>query len=319
MPTPDTRHWAAPAIALLVLVIAALLAWIAYQQGLFSRQDPLFVEVPDAAGMSAGMPVTTRGLVVGSVRGILLASSAPSGDAGVRVELGIGRDYMAEFPKGTRARLVQDNATGKPALELVPPRGGRAQPVAAGEVLPFERPRDGGQLAQDMQAALAPAIADARKLTESLSDPQGAFQQTLKAGQEMASKMPAIAEKAGEVLEQAQQAVKTVESGAATTLHKANQTFGMVAEAAPAVIEKVQQAAATSQQASAEVHAMAVQAAERLPGVLDQVQAAATQTNQMVSDARQTWPISWLTGTATTPQPLPIDSIGGLPLPGEAQ
>ena len=319
MPTPDARHWAAPAIALLVLVIAALLAWIAYQQGLFSRQDPLFVEVPDAAGMSTGMPVTTRGLVVGSVRGILLASSAPSGDAGVRVELGIGRDYMAEFPKGTRARLVQDNATGKPALELVPPRGGRAQPVAAGEVLPFERSRDGGQLAQDMQAALAPAIADARKLTESLSDPQGAFQQTLKAGQEMASKMPAIAEKAGEVLEQAQQAVKTVESGAATTLHKANQTFGMVAEAAPAVIEKVQQAAATSQQASAEVHAMAAQAAERLPGVLDQVQAAATQTNQMVSDARQTWPISWLTGTATTPQPLPIDSIGGLPLPGEAQ
>jgi methyl-accepting chemotaxis protein len=66
-----------------------------------------------------------------------------------------------------------------------------------------------------MQAALMPAIADARKLTESLTDPQGAFQQTLKAGQEVASKMPAIAEKAGEVLEQAQQAVKTVESGAA--------------------------------------------------------------------------------------------------------
>ncbi|MDM0066517.1 MlaD family protein [Variovorax sp. J31P207] len=319
MPTPDSRRWTAPAMALLVLVIAALLAWIAYHQGLFSRQDQLFVEVPDAAGMSEGMPVTTRGLVIGSVRSILLASSAPSGDQGVRVELGIGRDYMAEFPKGTRARLVQDNALGKPAIELVAPRGGRAQPVASGEVLAFERPRVAGQLSQDMQAALMPAIADARKLTESLTDPEGPFQQTLKAGQEAASKIPAIAEKAGEVLQQAQQAVKTVESGAATTLQKANQTLGVVADAAPAVIEKVQQAAATSQQASAEVHAMAAQAAERLPGVLDQVQAAATQTNQMVSDARQTWPISWLTGTATTPQSLPIDSIGGLPLPGDAQ
>jgi hypothetical protein len=38
----------------------------------------------------------------------------------------------------------------------------------------------------------------------------------------------------------------------------------------------------------------------------------------MVSNARQTWPISMLTGTPTTPQSLPIDSIGGLPLPGEA-
>ncbi len=30
------------------------------------------------------------------------------------------------------------------------------------------------------------------------------------------------------MLQQAQQAVKTVESGAATTLHKANQTLGVV-------------------------------------------------------------------------------------------
>lgn len=319
MPTSNTRRWTAPAMALLVLLVAALLAWIAYQQGLFSRQDLLYVEVPDAAGMSEGMPVTTRGLVIGRVRSILLTSSAPSGDGGVKVELGIGRDYMAEFPKGTRARLVQDAAIGKSAIDLVPPRGGRAQPVASGDVLAFERPRDGGQFAQDVQSALMPAIADARKLTESLTNPEGPFQQTLKAGQEVVSKMPAIAEKAGEVLQQAQQAVKAVEGGAATTLRRANQTLGVVEDAAPVVIDKVQQAAATSQQASAEVHAMAVQAAERLPAVLDQVQAAATQTNQMVSDARQTWPISWLTGTATTPQSLPIDSIGGLPLPGESQ
>ena len=33
MPTSETRHWTAPAMALLVLVIAALLAWIAYHQG----------------------------------------------------------------------------------------------------------------------------------------------------------------------------------------------------------------------------------------------------------------------------------------------
>ena len=135
----------------------------------------------------------------------------------------------------------------------------------------------------------------------------------------MVSKMPAIAEKTGEVLQQTQQAVKTIESGATAALQKAERTIEVVAQAAPSVIEKVQQAAATSQQASAELQAMAAQASERLPGVLDQVQAAATQTNQMVSNARQTWPISLLTGTPTTPQSLPIDSIGGLPLPGESQ
>lgn len=316
MPEAPTRRWTAPAMALLVLVIAALLAWIAYQQGLFSRQERLYVEAPDAAGMSEGMPVTTHGVVIGSVRSILLSSSAPAGDRGVKVELGIGHEHMAQIPKGTRARLVQENAIGKPTIDLLPPRGD-AQPVASGDVLAFERARDGSQIVQELQAALLPVIADARKLTDSLTSPDGTFQQTLKAGQDVVSKMPAIAEKTGEVIQQTQQAVKTIEGGAVATIHKAGQTIDAVAQAAPAVIEKVQQAAATSQQASAEMRAMAAQASEKLPGVLDQVQAAATQTNQMVSNARQTWPISLLTGTPTTPQSLPIDSIGGLPLPGE--
>lgn len=317
MSEPDTRRWTAPAMILLVAVIAALLAWIGYQQGLFSRQDRLYVEAPDAIGMSEGMPVTAQGVVIGSVRGISLAPSTPTGDRGVRVELGIGRDHMAQIPKGTKARLVQENGIGKPAIDLVPPRG-NAPPVSAGDVLALDRARDGSQLVQEVQAALMPMIADARKLTESLSNPDGPLQQTLKQGQEVVSKMPAIAEKTGEVLQQTQQAVKTIESGATATIHKAGQTIDTVAQAAPAVIEKVQQAADTSQKASAEMRAMVAQAGEKLPGVLDQVQAAATQTNQMVSNARQTWPISLLTGTPTTPQSLPIDSIGGLPLPGES-
>ncbi|MDM0018716.1 MlaD family protein [Variovorax saccharolyticus] len=315
MPRSEPRRWTAFAIPLLVLVIATLLAWLSWQQGLFTRHDRLYLDVPDAAGMAEGMPVTTHGVVIGRVRSIALAAT-PAGERGARVELGIGREFMAQIPKGSRARLVQQDAIGRPAIDLLPPRGS-AQPVTEGDLLAFERARDGSQIVQEVQAALLPAIADARKLTDSLSDPEGSFQQTLKAGQEVVSKMPAIAEKTGEVLQQTQQAVKAIESGATATLQKAGRTIEVVAEAAPSVIDKVQQAAATSQQASAELQAMAAQASERLPGVLEQVQAAATQTNQMVSNARQTWPISLLTGTPTTPQSLPIDSIGGLPLPGE--
>jgi len=313
---PGSSRSAFAVIALLVLV-AALLAYIAYQQQWsFSPRDRLYVEAPDAAGMTEGMQVTTRGVVIGSVRSIALPA-AQSVDQGARIELSIGRDHMARIPKGTRARLLHENATGQPTIDLVPPRGG-AQALESGDVLAFESSKPGGQLLQEIQSALMPVIADARKLTESLTDPDGPFQQTLKAGQAVVSKMPAIADKTGEVIDQTSQTVKAIERGAAATLQRATRTIEVVEQAAPAVIEKVQQAAATSQKASADVQAMAAQASERLPGVLDQVQAAATQTNQMVSNARQTWPISMLTGTATTPQSLPIDSIGGLPLPGEA-
>ncbi|MGJ7511025.1 MlaD family protein [Variovorax sp. GT1P44] len=312
---PGSRRYAVAVVALVALV-AALLAYIVYQQrGSFSPQEQLYVEAPDALGIAEGMPVTTRGVVIGSVRKIELPAAQSGQGAGI--ELGIGRGYMAGIPKGTRARLVQDTTIGQPAIDLVPPRGA-AQPRAPGEVLAFERSRDGNQLLQEMQAAWMPVIADARKLTDSLTDPNGSFQQTLKAGQDVVSQMPAIAEKTGEVIDQTKQTVKTIENGAVATIQRASRTIEVVEQAAPAVIDRVQQAAATSQKASADVQAMAAQASERLPAVLDQVQAAATQTNQMVSNARQTWPISMLTGTPTTPQSLPIDSIGGLPLPGEA-
>jgi len=315
MSSSDTRSRGAPALVLLVVVIAALLAWIAWQQGFFSRSDKLFVEASDAAGMSEGMPVSSHGVMIGSVRAIALPAPQSTGQP-VRIELAIGRDYMGQIAKGTQARVVRAYLLGSPTLELVAPPGG-GQPVAAGEVLAFAPARDDGHLVQDVQAALLPVIGEARKLTQSLSDPEGPFQQTLKAGQDMAARMPALTEKTGQVIEQTQQAVRTIETGAAATLQKASHTIGVVEQAAPEVIAKVQQAVAASQKTSAEVQAMAAQANERLPAVLDQVQAAATQTNQMVSSARQTWPISMLTGTPTTPQSLPIDSIGGLPLPQE--
>jgi ABC-type transporter Mla subunit MlaD len=321
MSDPESRRRASPALALLVLLIVALLAYIGWQQDLFTRREPLYVEVPDAAGMSEGMPVTVHGVVIGKVRAIA-PSTPPSGDAAMRVELGIERAALAQILKGTEARLVQDESIGKPAIALVPPRG-LLKPangaVAAGDLLPFERDKDRSQVVQEMQAALLPVIADAQKLTESLRDPDGPLQQTLKASQDVAARLPALTDKAGEVIDQTRESLKTLESGAATTLQKASRTLGAVEQAAPAVIAKVQEAAATSQKASAEVQSMAVQANERLPAVLDQVQAAATQTNQMVSSARQTWPISMLTGTPTTPQSLPIDSIGGLPLPEETK
>lgn len=316
MSKPGSRRYAVAVIALIALV-AALLAYIAYQQRWsFSPQQRLYVEAPDAAGIAEGMPVTTRGVAIGSVRKIELPT-AQSTDQGARIELGIDRGYLAGLPKGTLARLVQSTTTGQPTIDLVPPRGG-AQPLDPDETLAFERGKDRGQFLHEMQAAWMPVIADARKLTESLTDPDGAFQQTLKAGQDVVSKMPAIAEKTGEVVDQTRQTVRIIETGAVATMEKAGRTIDVVEQAAPAVMEKLQQAAETSQRAGADVQAMVAQASDKLPGVLDQVQAAATQTNQIVSNARQTWPISMLTGTPTTPQSLPIDSIGGLPLPGEA-
>ncbi|SFN51032.1 MlaD family protein [Variovorax sp. OV329] len=314
----STTKRSAISAAVLLVLLAAILVPIAYwQQWSLGPQDRIFLETQDASGMTEGMRVMTRGVVVGRVRSIALTPAGQSAVHGVRIELGIGRRHMEGIPKGSTAVLVRQNLVGRQVIDLVPPSSG-APPVSAGDQLAFERGKDIDRIVQDIHAELQPVIDDARKLVQSLNDPAGSFQQALQSGQEVAARMPALVERTGEAIDQAKASAKTIEGGAKATLQSANRTIEFVEQSAPAVIEKVQQAAANAQQASTEVQAIATRASERLPQVLDQVQAAATQTNQMVSNARQTWPISLLTGTATTPQSLPIDSVGGLPLPGEA-
>src|SRR4051812_27575892 len=112
---PGSRRYGVAMVALVALA-AALLAYIAYQQRWsFSPQERIYVESPDAAGIAKGMQVTTRGVVIGGVREIDLPPPQ-SVDQGTRIELGIGRGFMAGLAKGTRARLVQDSTLGQPVF-----------------------------------------------------------------------------------------------------------------------------------------------------------------------------------------------------------
>ena len=99
-------------------------------------------------------------MAIGSVRAIALPAAQSAGQP-VRVELGIGQEYMAQIPKGTQARLLRAYVVGKPTIDLLPPPAG-GQPVAAGDVLAFAPAADDSRIVQDMQAALMPVIADAR-------------------------------------------------------------------------------------------------------------------------------------------------------------
>ena len=198
------------------------------------------------------MRVTTRGVVVGKVRGIALTPAGQSAVHGARIELGIDRRHMEGIPQGPTAVLIRQNVVGRQVIDLVPPSSG-APPVGAGDLLAFERGKDASQIVQDIQAELQPVIDDARNLAQSLNDPQGAFQQILKSGQEVAAQMPALVDRTGDAIDQAKASATSIQEGAKATLQSANRTIDVVEQSAPTVIEKVQQAAATAQKASADV------------------------------------------------------------------
>jgi ABC-type transporter Mla subunit MlaD len=307
------RRWTRgrlPATAALLFALAAC------RPGL-PDAEALHVLTPNAAGVTEGMPVKIHGVVVGKVTAIELLPPAPAGAPEVKVDLGIDAASMKFIPKGSTARVAQENLIGERTVELIPPADS-SSPVARDDVLAFEHGKDLMDIAQQAQGALMPLIASANAFTESLSRPDAPFQQMLKANQEFLSGMPNVAEHTVDILSQTQQSVKAIEKEAVATLQKASHTIGLVEQAGPALLDKMDKAAANAQQATQQLNAISGQAAEQLPGILDEAKAAATQSNQMVSNARQTWPISMLTGTATTPQSLPTDSIGGLPLPSAA-
>src|ERR1039457_4175147 len=112
-----------------LLVLFGALGLISYKQGVFVRHSSIYFYAADVFGINKGMAVKLFGLPVGSVKTMLIS------DRGVKVELSIASDYLAQVPKGSRARLLREGYIGAANIQIVPnpdaPRG--AASIVAGE------------------------------------------------------------------------------------------------------------------------------------------------------------------------------------------
>jgi phospholipid/cholesterol/gamma-HCH transport system substrate-binding protein len=136
---------------LLFVVVLLVLAGLAVGRyaGAFDDGVPVTLQVERAGTQLAERAdVKVRGLNVGKVEAV------STGGNGATVELSIDRDKVELIPANVSARLIPKTLFGERYVSLMLPDGPRAQPLAAGDVIPMDRSESARELERVLDGLL---------------------------------------------------------------------------------------------------------------------------------------------------------------------
>lgn len=293
------------------LGILGFVILLAVRQGALTSKERINFLTNSALGITTGMPVKLNGFVIGTVDRIALLPPSVESALRVRVELGIYHDYMSYIPKTTVARLLQEGLIGQSVIELLPQRYD-ARPVANGEVLAFERSMGLGEIAEQLQGKLAPVLRNTEALTASLNDPQGDFQQGMKAARVTLAALPATNAQIQRSVAQTGDAIARVEQQVGHTLAGAGRAVATVNDALPGLLGKLDHTIDNLRRASGDVRQMTAGSAEALPALLDDTREVAGGGKRIIDGALGSWPLNRMLPQAA-PRAIELDSQQGLP------
>lgn len=294
-----------------VLGIVGFVILLAVKQGALSSKERINFLTNSALGITTGMPVKLNGFVIGAVDHIALLPPSVESALRVRVELGIYHDYMSYIPKTTVARLLQEGLIGQSVIELLPQRYD-ARPVANGEVLAFERSMGLGEIAEQLQGKLAPVLRNTEALTAGLNDPQGDFQQGMKAARITLAGLPATNAQIQRSVAQTGEAIVRVEQQLGRNLAGTERAIATVNGALPGLLGKLDHTIDNLQRASGDVRQITAGSAEALPALFEDTRELAGGGKRIVDGALGSWPLNRMLAPAAA-RAIEIDSQQGLP------
>ncbi len=178
------------------LVLLGAIGLVSYKQGVFVRHSSIYFYAANVFGINKGMAVNLFGLPVGSVKSMLISGR------GVKVELSIASDYLAQVPKGSHARLLREGYIGAGSIQIVPSadssRG--TEPVAAGEVIEFVPNRGVAELIDEFKSQLTPVLAQLHKASEAVSNPESDFRKSVGSARILLEQLPETNQEARKLL-----------------------------------------------------------------------------------------------------------------------
>lgn len=277
-------------------------AIVAIEQGMFASTTKLRFHTSDAGMIHEGMEVRLNGFKVGKLLGISLKD-----DGAVEVQFFVDNKYLLHIRRGAKVRLVEQGLLGDGVLEIVPGPKDQAS-LEINELLPFERQFGMGELAHDLVERLKPILDNVRVTTTSLNEPDGLINHVKrtaikfeKTGQDMSALMQqaqdVIAEenlKLGKVLDKSGVAVDKA-SGAVDKASATIDKAGVLLDSFNDVAKNVGKVTSAS--------------AESIPPMLREGNAAAEDARNIISSAKDSWPIKNMMDAGET-KILPMDSYG---------
>lgn len=285
-----TRRFVVLSIVLLLAVIAAILV----RQGLFRPTVSLGFVASGAQDISKGMAVKIAGFRVGSVHTVTLRA-----DGQVDVAMEIDADYLRFVTQDAVAELRHENLVGSPSIEIVP-GADKTRLATADARLTFSRAEGltaiAGQLREDIQ----PILQDIKKVTAALADPKHGVAATLARLHETTAQAQALLVTGNQQTGQLGDAAGRVLRTADADLQQLGRTLEQTNTQLPVILNK-------TQRILDHVDTLGANAAHAVPPLLKDGQAVAGDVREIVSGAKQAWPVRNLIAPAG-PVHLPADS-----------
>jgi len=277
-----------------VLATLALLAAIVVRQGLF-RQTTSYSFVTDSAqDIAKGQPVRIAGFRVGAVADVSLKD-----DGQVVVTMEIDADHMRFVTYNARVELRKEGLVGSPTLEIVP--GPDKTRLAASQArLAFSRAEGLGALANQVRDEFIPILKDIKLITGVLADPQKGLPGTL-------AQVRASSEALNTLLANGNSQVHLIGGAATRVLGKAEEDLSQLGQTLAATNARLPGLIDRTQQVLDHVEKITAEAEISVPPALREGNAAASDVREIVSGARQAWPIRNFVN-APAPAKLKLDS-----------
>jgi phospholipid/cholesterol/gamma-HCH transport system substrate-binding protein len=269
-----------------VLAMLAIAAAIAVRQGVF-RQTTGYSFVADSArDIAKGQAVRIAGFRVGSVADVKLRD-----DGQVAVSMEIDSDYMRFITHDARVELHKDGLVGSATLEILPGEDqSRLAPAQAR--LAFSRADGLTALANQVRDEFIPILKDIRVITGTLADPDKGLPDTLAQIRESSAALNVLLTNSNRQVEGVGSSVIRVMGKAEQNLVHLGNTLEATNQRLPGMLDRTQQILDRTQQVLDHAEKVAAEAETSVPPILRDGSAAAADVREIVTGAKQTWPIS---------------------------
>ncbi|MDK9702953.1 MAG: MlaD family protein [Sulfuritalea sp.] len=277
------------ALATLALIVA-----IVVRQGMF-RQVTSYSFVTDSAqDIAKGQAVRIAGFRVGAVSDVSLKD-----DGQVVVIMEIDADNMRFVTHDARVELRKEGLVGSPTLEIVPGPD-KTRLAAAQARLVFSRADGLSALANQVRDEFVPILRDIKLITGALADPQKGLPGTL-------AQVRASSEALNALLANGSRQVDGIGRAATKVLGKAEEDLSQLGSTLAAANQRLPALIDRTQQVVDHVEKITAEAETSLPPTLRDGSAVTADVREIVSGAKQAWPIRNLVD-APAPARLKMDS-----------
>jgi len=277
-----------------VALVAGIVAW---KQELFVGRTPIFLFTDSALGITKGMPVKVFGFTVGTVREMSIVPGSAGAKGLVRVELDINSEYLQHISKDAKARFAREGVVGQSIIEVLPGNP-QLRHIARNETIAFERGKTLNELTEELNRALTPVMTQVKDAIRDLQDPDGRTQKTLNQVTTLLQELPESNRRLQSLLTTADKAFGNVDKAVAGTTSKADEAIdhlgraaASIESAAPGILQKVDAAADGVARSAEAVRRISESAARKVPFLLDEGENVIRNTGEVVSGAKQVWPL----------------------------